>query len=191
MKVKQFIGGVAAFVMAALCAQGAQAQVGPWTGLYLGVNAGYGWTSDSSPSSDGFLGGIHAGYNWQFGSALLGVEGDSTFSGMESGAAVAAAGAVVDVDSLWSLRARLGFTPVNNVLLFGTVGYGGFEVRRMGAIGGNFDDRMTGLVAGGGLEYMVSSNILARVESLWYLGNGDGAGDADVGTVRLGLSYRF
>ena len=92
MKVKQFIGGVAAFVMAALCAQGAQAQMGPWTGLYLGVNAGYGWSSDSSPSADGFLAGLHAGYNWQFGSALLGVEGDYTFSGMESGAATAAAG---------------------------------------------------------------------------------------------------
>jgi len=67
-----------------------------WTGLYVGVHAGGGWSKvsdtvvDPFPTSgnfpagtaltpytgNGFLGGVQGGYNWQIGSWVLGVEGD-------------------------------------------------------------------------------------------------------------------
>jgi outer membrane immunogenic protein len=80
-----------------------------WTGFYVGVNAGYNWdasetrlsyTSDFPgetineqfvepghwPSSlksdrDGFAGGVAAGANYQFGSFVVGVEGDVNWFG--------------------------------------------------------------------------------------------------------------
>ena len=190
MKVKQWLCGVAACVMTLISAQTAQAQMGPWTGLYLGVNAGYGWGVDSNPSTDGFLAGMYAGYNWQFGSAVLGVEGDYSFASLESGAANAAMGSVVDIDAIWSLRTRLGFTPTNNLLIYATVGYGGFQTRMM-STAGNINDTQTGLAGGGGLEFLFSQNITGRVETLWYAGNGSDVAATDVGTVRLGLAYKF
>jgi outer membrane immunogenic protein len=80
-----------------------------WTGLYIGVNGGYGWASSSvteapfqnfasatpvvpaaltSPKLDGALFGIHAGYNWQAGAWVLGVEGDFDGSGMANSSQV-------------------------------------------------------------------------------------------------------
>jgi outer membrane immunogenic protein len=73
-----------------------------WTGFYVGVNAGYGWSEngnddtitfssgtfgaltgpgtitfvDGNDDSDGFLGGAQVGFNWQFGSFVVGVEAD-------------------------------------------------------------------------------------------------------------------
>src|SRR5258707_15542015 len=52
-----------------------------WTGFYVGVNGGGGWGSaswDSTGSSDvsgGLVGGT-IGYNWQFGTWVIGLEGD-------------------------------------------------------------------------------------------------------------------
>ena len=71
--------------------RGAPASPGPvfspiqaynWTGVYAGVNAGYGWGKfqrGAEPliggTSGGTIGGT-LGYNYQMGSLLLGVEGD-------------------------------------------------------------------------------------------------------------------
>jgi outer membrane immunogenic protein len=72
----------------------------PWSGFYLGVNAGYSaglWTSNSFasifPSDSGFLtkdtpnlaswqAGLHAGFNWLIdGSWLMGIEADIQATG--------------------------------------------------------------------------------------------------------------
>ncbi len=59
-----------------------------WQGLYLGVNAGYGWGNDNGASFNGFGGGSGAvnpegwfgggqiGYNAQFNALVLGLEAD-------------------------------------------------------------------------------------------------------------------
>ncbi len=76
----------------------------PWTGFYIGANAGYGWgtTTDNligyppfnwaifniapgvpatfDHTLGGFIGGGQAGYNFQTGSFVFGVEGDFSFS---------------------------------------------------------------------------------------------------------------
>lgn len=62
----------------------------PWTGFYVGVNAGYSWgnwtnsgiASTSTPAVNGALGGLQAGYNWQLNSTwVVGLEGDFQITG--------------------------------------------------------------------------------------------------------------
>ncbi|MFD2222462.1 outer membrane protein, partial [Microvirga arabica] len=59
-----------------------------WTGFYVGVNAGYGWSNDDFDSVDladedddgGFVGGAQVGYNYQIGSFVVGLEGDIQYA---------------------------------------------------------------------------------------------------------------
>ena len=74
-----------------------------WTGFYVGVHAGWGWSSSTvavtpSPAfvsasgyetnsfdqnSDGFIGGGQIGYNWQFApNWVIGIEGDISGTGI-------------------------------------------------------------------------------------------------------------
>ncbi|HET9718281.1 MAG TPA: outer membrane protein [Pseudolabrys sp.] len=110
-----------------------------WTGFYVGLHAGWGFTSSSDATvSDNFLlfdpvsldqggngvvGGLQLGYNWQFApNWLIGIEGDFSGTGIREtatapvtfGGAPAGPGfnhiAERDVRWLATLRARLGFT---------------------------------------------------------------------------------
>src|SRR5262249_3700484 len=57
-----------------------------WSGLYAGINGGFGWGSsswDGIPASfdvNGGLFGGQLGYNWQFGPWVLGIEGDADWT---------------------------------------------------------------------------------------------------------------
>src|SRR5262249_25089583 len=61
-----------------------------WSGLYIGVHVGYGWSdldwtalgTTVSDNGGGWLGGGQIGYNWQRGSLVFGVEADISSSGM-------------------------------------------------------------------------------------------------------------
>src|SRR4030081_2299865 len=112
-----------------------------WAGFYLGAHGGYGWGDNdflsvlsSDPlltlggiKSKGALYGGHAGYNWQFGKVVAGVELD--FSGTDIKGSTVATLAVPqgsllesradDVNYLGTARARLGWLPADNVLLYG------------------------------------------------------------------------
>ena len=71
-----------------------------WTGFYVGIHAGYGWSNssasatvpppgDSIPSIDqkgnGVIGGGQIGYNWQFAPHwVIGVEGDISGTGIRN-----------------------------------------------------------------------------------------------------------
>lgn len=65
----------------------------PWSGFYVGANAGYAWAQDPNigcvgvdypctsvtfpvPHAAGAIFGAQAGYNWQVGNFVVGVEGD-------------------------------------------------------------------------------------------------------------------
>ncbi|MFD2228288.1 outer membrane protein, partial [Microvirga arabica] len=66
----------------------AAAPIFTWTGFYVGVNAGYGWSNDDFDSVDladedddgGFVGGAQVGYNYQIGSFVVGLEGDIQYA---------------------------------------------------------------------------------------------------------------
>src|SRR4051794_19541085 len=111
-----------------------------WTGLYVGVHAGYtrdharatlsdptGVVSAGSPFS-GLTGGVQAGYNWSTRSGLLlGVEADFSFPNyLTSNLTVARLGtAQSDVSEQWdyvaSARGRVGYIR-NDWLVYATGG---------------------------------------------------------------------
>jgi outer membrane immunogenic protein len=119
-----------------------------WAGFYLGVHGGYGWKKNDFAELAGvvlltpvFVGGIdskgwlvggHAGYNWQYGWWVAGVELDFSATKIKgvSAPAVETEGQGVtetylradDVKWLGTARARLGFTPFESLLLYGTAG---------------------------------------------------------------------
>ena len=166
-----------------------------WTGFYVGVNAGYGWSNDDFDSVDladedddgGFVGGAQVGYNYQIGSFVVGLEGDIQYADFGSeGAFIGTDGATYDLDrSDWfgTVRARAGVA-FDRALIYAT---GGFA----------FADDANGWTVGGGVEYAFTNNLSLKVEGLYVSLDADNEfdfdfdNDVDFGVVRAGLNYRF
>jgi outer membrane immunogenic protein len=168
-----------------------------WAGFYIGFNGGGGWGKDTfgvsqhNLSTSGGVFGGQAGYNWQFGSWVVGVEGD--FDGA-SISKTDAFGFNQKTDELASARARLGYSVLPNLLAYGTAGYAYGHTTIDQGVG---SVNQNGWAAGGGLEYKVWGPLIARGEYLHY-----GFGSANlpavqdnlkesVDVVRGGLSYKF
>lgn len=139
------VGAAAAVPTKALAAADAN-----WSGLYGGVNGGWGWTSangTATPSgavtgllgtfvpplsvkNEGGLLGLQLGYNWQTGPWIFGLEGDTdaaSISGTQQTLFVDAGGFEADltgqdrVNWLATLRGRLGYN-IGPGLLYATGG---------------------------------------------------------------------
>jgi outer membrane immunogenic protein len=120
-----------------------------WTGWYVGADAGFAWGHASLSDRNGFnpngsfsynpTGGVfnlNTEYNIQYGMAVigLGVElGDLGISGNQQLASLAGApGDSIDqtrTDFYGAVTARLGFTPIDRVLLYGKGGFAFANVR--------------------------------------------------------------
>ena len=190
-----------------------------WTGFYIGLQAGYGWSQvdtrfdngapSVSPDGDGFLGGAHVGYLYQWDSFVLGAEADIEFSdinGSDSSLAGATAASRSDINWMASLRLRAGFA-WDRVLVYATGGlaYADFDGSG-GPAGGplqSYSDEVWGWTLGGGLDYGITENWRMRAEYR-YTDFEDASGglaplyagvtastDVDLHAVRLGVSYRF
>jgi len=197
-----------------------------WTGLYLGGQVGYGWVdaesslsapfnpnyATSSGSPNGFFGGGFIGYNYQFASNLVvGIEADINGGSLESSDSVAVYGipiweitATHELEWFGSVRARVGYA-FDRFLPFVTAGYAFGSVTTTYA---DYDERVSpsenvsGWTIGGGLEYAVTDNILARIEYR-YTDYGDSSSYLPyyysltvdhaytTNDVRVGLSYKF
>jgi len=94
-----------------------------WTGVYIGINAGYGFgksqtdallndagigyplfATSSSSRLDGLIAGVQAGYNWQAGGWLFGLEADIQATNQHAGPTYVCPGAfcnssITDVDT--------------------------------------------------------------------------------------------
>ena len=197
--VRRALGCVVALTaLLSVGASTASAQVfgtGPFSGLYFGVHGGYGWASNEGPSLGGSLGGVQAGYNLQLGSALIGVEADYTWANLNGRGAIT--GGIVDasVDTTWSARGRLGWVVANNLLIFGTAGYGGMDVSARALVSGlvlTGTQKQNGFVFGGGAEVLLTRSLMVRAEVLRYEMNSGGIGALDSSSVvRAALSYKF
>jgi outer membrane immunogenic protein len=180
-----------------------------WAGFYIGVNGGGGFAQDkfsvdpvlrNSKPTGGLVGG-HAGYNWQSGNIVGGLETD--FDGaFISKTFVPEAGVMLKdkTDELATVRARLGYLVLPNLLAYGTAGaaFGHTEINKTAAaINATDGISQFGWVAGAGLEYKILGPLIARAEYLHYdfentslpslLGNVK----ESIDTVRGGLSYKF
>jgi len=174
----------------------AAAPIFTWTGFYVGVNAGYGWSNDDFDAVDfadegddgGFVGGAQVGYNYQIGSFVVGLEGDIQYADFGADGTFDFDGDGVfddDFDSSdWfgTVRARAGVA-FDRALIYAT---GGFA----------FADDANGWTVGGGVEYAFTNNLSAKIEGLYVnLDNDDDFpgfdGETDFGVVRAGLNFRF
>jgi outer membrane immunogenic protein len=204
-----------------------------WTGFYVGVNGG-GIMSQSSRAfttadptggfaplsyrnrDNGFLGGGQIGYNWQMGAFVAGLEAD--FDGTSLGRTDTVAGLAGvtgtfrdKLDWLGTARARLGFTPMERLLIYGTGGLAFGEtdlthsltVPGAGTFTGSNSDVRTGWTLGAGGEWAFTQNWSAKVEYLYYdLGKKSvtaftPGGPSSVSAnergsiIRAGLNYKF
>jgi outer membrane immunogenic protein len=174
-----------------------------WSGFYVGVNAGYGLGGGDASiytnglpapvnlpagipgdignlSTDGFLGGAQVGYDVQFGTWVVGIEGDiDYFNGEDEVSPDWALGSDrVEVEYNWlaTVRARAGYA-FENFLLYATGGIAFADIdasykyeRAAPLVGsGSWSDGTTavGWTAGLGAEYAFTSNWSVKVEALY------------------------
>lgn len=183
-----------------------------WTGLYAGINGGWGfgdssWVDRLGSTGDfdvsgGLVGGT-LGYNWQNGPVVFGVETDLAWSGIEGDTTVTCPlGCETSNGWLGTARARLGYA-VDRWMPFvsGGAAYGDIEASTPGFAGTS--DTNVGWTVGGGAEFALAGNWTAKGEYLYVdLGelncsaaNCGGAGptkiDFSAHVLRAGLNYRF
>lgn len=145
-----------------------------------------------------FIGGVQLGYNFRFGSLILGVEGDlsaGSFTKTSSvrlvnpdGTYVYAPGNQWDsqgsfkLDSISSVRGRLGATAGDGLMFFATAGIAFADAKSSGHIAqtypvggtnyrnwtGGASENVSGFVFGAGAEYAYSKHWLIRLEALRY-----------------------
>ena len=176
-----------------------------WTGPYIGVHGGWGWTTTQNIDAKGVFGGAQVGYNYQMGNLVFGVEGDGAFANINESFTGAAFGNAVSTatfkdDALASLRARFGFA-VTQTLFYATAGgaWGRTEFSGTTLSGVTVSGRSweSGWAAGAGIEYAFGPNWSMKLEYLHYgLGgtNVSGVstpGNLSVETVKVGTSYLF
>ena len=148
----------------------------------------------------GFFGGGQIGYNYQAYLFVFGIEAD--FSGADirgaqagTGSApiigffppdvvTATASASQKLDFLGTVRARLGFTPIDRVLIYGTGGFAYGHVRSSTTVSevetppatvvtdtvanGSASGMRAGWAAGGGLEWAFAPRWSIKAEYLYY-----------------------
>jgi outer membrane immunogenic protein len=184
--------------------------VATWTGFYVGVNGGYGWTSNNSDdvlSPAGGFGGGQIGYNWQAGShfgipgnLVLGIEADIQGADISDKVSGVAVGLESRLNYFGTVRGRLGLA-FDRALVYATGGFAYGEVENSFAFLGTFKarDTQTGYTLGGGVEYKINSSWSVKGEYQFIsldasdstLGNlGFNGGDrSEFHTIRAGLNY--
>ncbi len=145
--------------------------VDTWTGGYVGLQAGYGFsgrvrdrTDGTSVATDGFYGGAFAGYNFQSGMMVFGGEADLNYSRIRGTGTIdgdPAARTRPSVDG--SIRARAGVAVTDDILVYGTAGVAG-ERLRVTANGASDTNTMVGFTAGVGMDARLTDQVFGRVE---------------------------
>lgn len=190
-----------------------------WTGPYIGVHAGYGW---STHTTDFFVGagpvpaatgstsnsrgvwGVQAGYDADLDGLMWGIEVDFSYIGDRAAHTLAGFSPDVRMDWVSSARLKLGVT-WDAFMIYGTGGAAMSEVRmRELNTGWSTEDYRFGWVAGAGAEVSLTPEWSLRGEWLYYdfgkdrnniiLAGAPTPGirhDMNMHTVRAGLNYRF
>jgi len=208
---------------------------------YLDPNApanGLAAITGISPVDDkeGGVGGIQGGYNWQFApNWLVGIEGDISWTSLSdhrtvpmfsaAGVPVVGTSVAMSANTEWlsSVRGKFGFIGWNTLwYATGGVAWANIEYSATATVGApvvapltqsntSFNTTKTGWVLGGGAEWMATTNVLLRVEYLYYgINSGNTASSPfnpptagllipptytwakyNVQVARVGLSYKF
>ena len=161
-----------------------------WTGLYVGLNAGYSFSRDLTredsafpydgvalehlrSNANGFTGGGQIGYNYQTGHFVVGIEADFNYVNL-SRTKTSLSGAVTEDISgsfIGTVRPRVGLA-FGPTLFYATGGlaYGSVDTTITGNTGNTLSasntDLRVGWVAGAGAEYALNRNLSLRLEYL-------------------------
>jgi len=167
-----------------------------WTGLYVGLNAGYSWgrataevdvstaggpigSASRSGNVNGGLAGGQIGYNWQSQRWVYGIETDFQWTGQDGDVSAcfgtACAKASYELDWFGTLRGRVGYLlePRSLLYLTGGLAYGHLSADfsasapPFGAVAISDSSTRAGWVAGGGWEWALSGNWMLRAEYLY------------------------
>jgi outer membrane immunogenic protein len=234
--MKYMVRGVSALLAATSLARAADlpAKAAPpatpsayydWTGCYVGANLGrgfanardnltvFGMPAAGISSFNGGIGGGQVGCNFQTGNLVYGVEGDgqARIPVKTFGTAITQLGAATNsLPVSGTIRARIGYAPVNNVLLYVTGG-GGIGLDVVALTQGTLANPITQVsqqfralwTVGGGIETAVYRNWTARLEYL-YSATGTTTANFNImgvpstvatrlndNMVRVGVNYRF
>jgi outer membrane immunogenic protein len=182
-----------------------------WTGFYIGVNGGWGWSNTDNNSfghvNGGLVGGT-VGYNYQLGQFVIGYEGDVDWSDIHGNnfAYTLPGGFGNDkLSSNWMVteRARLGYS-VDRALFFVTGGYAGIDMKSSftDSFGNGFSQNNwhNGGIVGAGVEYAFTNNISLKGEYLYapmqsktyFQGTPDQTSTGlGISMFRAGLNYKF
>jgi outer membrane immunogenic protein len=162
-----------------------------WTGLYIGVHAGYGggdltWSDTDLAEAEtgdvpfvlidhrqnGFFTGGQLGYNYQIGHFVIGAEGDFSYSEVRghSDKNLKSRGDVFDTRNDWTatIAGRVGFA-WNRFLLYAKGGAAFSHLKYSWIHGGVpnpfwADEVRTAPIVGGGIEYAINCNWSAKIE---------------------------
>lgn len=192
-----------------------------WSGLYVGFQAGYGWSHVDAISgpyggpynqsydywSSGFFGGAHLGYNWQYGHYLVGLEADidaSNFSTKSTGTLGYVRETRIDWQS--SLRARAGWIS-GPWLFYGTGGVAFSQATTSSSLAGALSpfatsgERHWGWTIGTGFERAISKDTTLSLEYRFtdfgkgtiYNASANSQSESSFEThqIRGGISFRF
>jgi outer membrane immunogenic protein len=161
-----------------------------WTGLYVGLNAGYSSSRDFTGEdsglpyngvalehlhsrTSGFTGGAQIGYNYQMGHFVVGIEADFNYVDL-SRAKTSLSGAVTEDISgnfIGTVRPRVGVT-FGPALFYATGGlaYGSVDTTITGntanTLSASNSDLRVGWAAGAGAEYALNRSLSLRLEYL-------------------------
>jgi outer membrane immunogenic protein len=194
-----------------------------WTGFYLGGQVGYSWGHDhtteyltSNGAFTGFewrynmsaaVGGLFAGANYQIGNAVLGAEADIEAAGNKGGFYDPPGAGDTRIRWQGTARGRLGYA-ADRVLVYGTGGFAFADISHtyiqvITPISETTAGIRTGWTVGGGIEYAITPNVLARAEYR-YTDYGSyryesrtafpgltGQQEPRLNTLRAGIAYKF
>jgi outer membrane immunogenic protein len=143
---------------------------------------GYGWSDEvrasvggltfSTSSSDlkgGFAGGT-VGHNWQMGNWVFGIEADAAWSDLKFSQSAFGVTAADKIQSLGSVTGRIGYVPVQSLMVYFKGGYAWADNQvSASGFGVTFAESRfhSGGTVGAGLEYMFVPNFSAKLEYMW------------------------
>jgi outer membrane immunogenic protein len=197
-----------------------------WSGIYIGGHIGGGWNNvDAADTlgflggaafgvdSSGFLGGGQIGANWQWGSMVLGLQGDISATDLSGNTNLAPFGLPdgnVGYETSWvsTLTGRIGYAQNNWLAYFkGGAAWAHNKYSVIAPVTGlafTGSDTETGWTIGGGLEYGFAPNWSGFIEYDYIdLGSRDvtvfdpNLGPAtesvkqNIQMVKAGINYRF
>lgn len=195
-----------------------------WSGRYIGVDIGYGtgkvnqnFATDGIPSdvfnikqSEGAFGGVFMGFGRQARNIYFGLESDVQYSAIEGKySSPSGATAKFSPGMLGSARLRAGYA-MNNLFgqdlghvlpyVTGGLAFGHFKAQiKDGNSEWTGKRGDTGYTVGGGVDYAINHNTIAKLE-YQYMNFGDRTFSDDLNyttlkfkthTIRAGVAYKF